>query len=108
MTTSPVQPPQLGLNIDGRAHPVAKKAKPAPPVRCNGCENTWTGALPCHCGACHRTFTGIRAFDIHRTGGICNEPSQVLGKKGEHRLVPVVRATWSGWGEPGDDIRWSE
>lgn len=71
-------------------------------TRCSGCANTWTGALVCHCASCHRTFTGIRAFDIHRTGGICNDPSQVLTKTGEHRLIPASKPYWSGWGLPGE------
>lgn len=71
-------------------------------VQCGGCQNTWTGASACHCSACHRTFTGISAFDIHRTGGQCNEPTELFTKNGEPRLVAVDRLYWFGWGCPGE------
>lgn len=30
-----------------------------------------------HCGACHTTFGGIRAFDVHRRGGVCAPPASL-------------------------------
>ena len=36
-----------------------------------------TGARECQCGACHRGFTGLEAFDAHRQGHRCLEPSSV-------------------------------
>lgn len=30
-----------------------------------------------HCGTCHNTFTGVTAFDRHRRGGTCLDPSSV-------------------------------
>lgn len=36
-----------------------------------------TGANECECGACHRGFTGLEAFDAHRQGHRCLEPSSV-------------------------------
>lgn len=71
-------------------------------VHCNGCVNTWTGSSACHCSGCHRTFTGITAFDIHRAGGYCTSPEEVLTEKGVPRLVRVQKAHWSGWGHPGE------
>jgi hypothetical protein len=75
-----------------------------PPVliRCNGCSTTWTGAMACHCASCHRTFTGVTAFDLHRTGGRCNDPETLVTKLGEPRLVRVTKRYWSGWGRPGE------
>lgn len=47
------------------------------PNRCS-CGTRWSGTSTCHCGACHRyTFVGIGAFDRHRKGGACAEPSSV-------------------------------
>lgn len=36
-----------------------------------------TGARECQCGACHRGFTALDAFDAHRQGHRCLEPSSV-------------------------------
>lgn len=71
-------------------------------IRCNGCDNGWTGAMVCHCCVCHRTFTGFRAFDTHRVGAVCNDPETILTKTGEPRLVRVEKTHWSGWGQPGE------
>jgi hypothetical protein len=51
---------------------------------------------------CHRTFTGVTAFDLHRTGGRCNDPETLVTKLGEPRLVRVTKRYWSGWGRPGE------
>jgi hypothetical protein len=69
-------------------------------IGCGGCDNRWTGLRACHCGACHLTFTGIRGFDIHRRGSRCNDPATV-------GLVQIPRQHWTGWGEPGQDERFS-
>lgn len=89
---------------------IARSAPIRPPdlIHCAGCQNSWTGAQPCHCSGCHRTFTGIKAFDHHRVGGQCNDPSSLLTKAGQPRLVPVAKNYWTGWGEPDADTRWSE
>ena len=36
-----------------------------------------TGNRECECGACHRGFTSTEAFDTHRRGFRCLEPSSV-------------------------------
>jgi len=69
-------------------------------IGCGGCDNQWTGLRACHCGACHVTFTGVRGFDIHRRGSRCHDPATV-------GLVQIARQHWTGWGEPGQDERFS-
>ena len=40
-----------------------------------------------HCAGCNRHFHGLTAFDAHRRGGECQEPSEIVGEKsGEHTL----------------------
>lgn len=36
-----------------------------------------TGARECECGACHRGFNSTAAFDAHRQGFRCLEPSSI-------------------------------
>lgn len=36
-----------------------------------------TGPRECLCAACHRGFTSLAAFDAHRQGHRCLEPSSV-------------------------------
>jgi hypothetical protein len=78
-------------------------------ITCARCGARWTGLTTCHCGAsgCHCTFTSLRAFDIHRTGGHCNDPATLRTRTGEPRLAPITRGHWSGWGEPKEDTRWA-
>jgi hypothetical protein len=90
-----------------RRHVAAKNPIPRW-ITCNGCDHRWTGLSACHCAACHRTFTGIRAFDIHRTGGHCNDPVTLVNRNGAPRLVPAARQHWTGWGEPGQDTRFND
>jgi hypothetical protein len=75
-------------------------------ITCPECDTRWTGLLTCHCGACHRLFSSVRTFDIHRTGGRCNDPAALLNRNGELRLIPIARQHWKGWGEPREDTRW--
>ena len=72
------------------------------PIKCNGCNNRWSGVTACHCAGCHRTFTSLAAFDIHRIGGQCNDPTTQLDRSGDPRLVPVDKLYWSGWRLPGE------
>jgi hypothetical protein len=39
------------------------------------CGSRWAGKLTSHCGSCHRTFSGVGAFDRHRRGGVCLDPT---------------------------------
>ncbi|EME18470.1 FDXHR family putative zinc-binding protein [Rhodococcus triatomae] len=68
-----------------------------PPIRCNGCDATWTALGACHCTGCHETFTGLTAFEKHRRDGHCHDPASV-------GLVPANRG-WTGWGWPGHPDR---
>jgi hypothetical protein len=83
-------------------HGSVRAQKPPSLIQCSGCDNGWTGTSACHCCACHRTFTGITAFDIHRTGGECSDPTGIFTEKGEPRLVAVDKLYWSGWACPGE------
>lgn len=102
-------PTQLHLG-DPESPPTARRErKTSPPalIACSGCDSKWSGIAVCHCSGCHRTFTSISAFDIHRTrAGECLDPATVVNLKGEPRLVPVDKPTWSGWARLGGDTRW--
>lgn len=82
------------------------KTRPPNFITCAGCGAGWTGLSACHCSGCHRTFTGLSAFDIHRVGGQCSDPADIVNQKGEPRLVRAEKPHWSGWACPGDDTRW--
>ena len=68
-------------------------------ISCARCDTRWTGLTACHCGACHRIFTGLRGFHIHRWGGRCNDPANMLDRHGRPRLVPIHRPHWIGLGK---------
>lgn len=51
--------------------------KTTPPNACTKCQKRWGGMNTAHCSACHRTFTGITAFDAHRKGGTCSDPTTI-------------------------------
>ncbi len=60
------------------------------------CGARWSGTNACHCGACHRhTFTGVAAFDRHRKGGVCNNPTSV-------GLVKATGRAFEAWTFPTD------
>ncbi|WP_431839714.1 hypothetical protein [Gordonia hongkongensis] len=61
------------------------------------CRAEWSGLNECHCGACHLTFSGVTAFDRHRRGRVCNDPS-VFGLVLDSDV----------WRYPGTDPRWSQ
>lgn len=72
------------------------------PHSCGRCTRRWTGTSAAHCTACHVTFTGITNFDRHRSEGRCRPP-EVVG------LVEKVRAGYTAWGRPADDVNhWEE
>lgn len=60
----------------------------APPVkeRRHGCQS--------HCAACGQHFAGVTAFDAHRKGGYCNEPSEVLYGPDSKRPGQPVLQVW--------------
>lgn len=61
------------------------------------CGARWSGTNACHCGACHRfTFTNVSAFDRHRKGGVCNEPTSV-------GLVQATGRAFEAWTFPSDE-----
>lgn len=62
-------PRSAAYGAPGRAHgPSGSRCcPPAPPV---------SGAQA-HCSTCHETFGGVRGFDLHRRGGVCNPPASV-------------------------------
>ena len=39
-----------------------------------------------HAVCCGRHFHGTGAFDLHRRGGVCNQPWELLNRKGEPML----------------------
>jgi hypothetical protein len=41
------------------------------------CGARWSGIGTCHCGSCCVTFVGIGAFDRHRRGGQCANPTSI-------------------------------
>ncbi|MER7517821.1 hypothetical protein [Streptomyces sp. NPDC126499] len=41
------------------------------------CGRWWTGTERSHASCCHRTFSSLSAFDAHRKGGRCNNPTDV-------------------------------
>ena len=43
----------------------------------HGCGAWWTGNERSHCGGCHITLTSLTAFETHRKGMRCNDPSSV-------------------------------
>jgi hypothetical protein len=59
------------------------------------CGARWSGSTTCHCGACHLTCSGIGAFDRHRRGGTCNDPSTV-------GLVRATGRAFEAWAFPTD------
>lgn len=62
------------------------------------CGARWTGLRAAHCAAhCHRTFASAGAFDRHRRGGKCAEPSDaglVLGRGDRWGYPAPVVAHW--------------
>ena len=69
------------------------KTRPSEWGACARCGDRWTGRTICHCPTCCRTFSSASAFDAHRRGGRCRNPSDA-------GLVPVDKQHWSGWGWP--------
>lgn len=59
--------------------------KPTPPIRCGGCDTTWTGLATCHCSDCHETFAAIGGFDAHRVGDACVDPASIAWRKGSRK-----------------------
>jgi hypothetical protein len=64
------------------------------PHSCGRCPARWSGANTAHCGGCHQTFGGVRAFDLHRRGGVCLEPADAGLQLLPLRATPV-------WGQVG-------
>lgn len=54
------------------------RAPDALPHRCR-CGARWAGSNTCHCAAagCHLTFVGAGAFERHRRGGECVDPTLI-------------------------------
>ena len=65
------------------------------PHGCN-CGARWAGSNTAHCGACHVTLSSVTAFDRHRRGGECHDPTEV-------GLVRIDRAGYHVWGWPSRD-----
>jgi hypothetical protein len=63
------------------------------------CGARWTGLTRAHCSGCHLTFSGITAFDLHRRGGGCVDPSTLLA---------LVQDEAGTWGYPSGDGGWVE
>ena len=45
-----------------------------------------------HCPTCHRHFGGVRAFDDHRSGGVCIDPGSIL--RDEEPLYVETDGIW--------------
>jgi hypothetical protein len=70
-----------------------KDRRPATPIRCSGCDQTWTALGAAHCAACHITFSTSANFDRHRLSFECRRPADsglVLNERGS-------------WGQPGSE-----
>lgn len=44
------------------------------------CRKAWKqrGNRTGHCSGCHQTFEGLTLFDLHRRGGVCADPQQMV------------------------------
>jgi len=60
------------------------------------CKSWWTGGERSHASCCHRTFSSLSAFDQHRKGGRCNDPTTV-------GLVARQKPYGMLWGWPAPD-----
>ena len=51
-----------------------------------------------HCGSCHRSFGGLSAFDLHREGMRCTDPTALRTPlrlvDGVYHFPPSSRAPW--------------
>lgn len=59
---------------------------------CRSCHRTWMGSSEVHCeGGCCRQFSGIVAYDAHRVGDVCRDPSALKMKDGETDRFRIVK-----------------
>lgn len=44
------------------------------------CGKSWKqrGNRTGHCSGCHETFEGVSLFDLHRRGGVCADPREMV------------------------------
>lgn len=101
---APHNPPEALLTKNASAGNSNPALTPAPgsdsiptnAIRHGTCGRWWTGAERSHCGSCHETFSSLTAFERHRRGLRCNEPTDV-------GLVARAKPFGTLWGLPGPD-----
>ena len=67
---------------------------------CHACCTTGGGLAEVHCGGlsgCHRTFGGMTAFDAHKRGEVCRDPSALKDVSGAPRFQVVMRKHGAVW-----------
>lgn len=70
-------------------------------INTHSCGSRWTGHQKAHCAGCHLTFSSDSAFDTHRRGMRCNDPSTMKRKDGTSLLALKVTEFGPIWSHPG-------
>lgn len=68
-------------------------------ITCGGCPAVWTGVNRAHCSGCHATFNAVGLFDLHRRGGVCLDPEEIVigrGPRTGERLLFLRDGVWCG------------